>query len=445
VNAGESGTSTDRLEAVLERAAAELPEHAGYCVAYSAGPDSTALLHALTRSFPGRVRALHVDHGLQTAAAAWGELARCFCEALGVALDVLPVRVRQTGQGIEAAARYARYAAFEAALRPGEVLVTAHHAEDQAETVLLRLLRGTGIDGAAAIVPLRRLGAGWLWRPLLRTERAVLLQHVQAHALPHVSDPHNANPRFARSRLRQTLMPAIVEAHPSAVESLGRFAENARAFTQVLNQYLDADLAAMRKGEGISLQSLAGLDVQRRHLILRRHLQQHGLPAPDAAWLDRFDAELLAASVDRHPVLAIADARVCRHDGALLLRRPLAAVPEAWETRWDGAAPLMLPGDGGTLASDRRFPGLAQVRFCVGGERLRPEGGAQHRQLRNLFQEARVPLWLRRRTPVLLVQGNVAQIGIWRGHLAEALLGGARVTWTPPEWLLGPAPGSAPA
>ncbi|KAB8172125.1 tRNA lysidine(34) synthetase TilS, partial [Lysobacter maris] len=174
----------------------DAPSPAPLLVAYSGGLDSTVLLHLLA-SEPRRrsdgLRAIHVHHGLHPDADDWARHCRRFCDALAIPLTVVRVEVaRDAGLGLEAAARHARHAAFEAALGTDEVLVTGHHRDDQAETFLLRALRASGTDGLAAMRAWRRCGRGWLWRPLLETPRAALLEHAGTHALRWIEDPSNA-------------------------------------------------------------------------------------------------------------------------------------------------------------------------------------------------------------------------------------------------------------
>ncbi|HJT96837.1 MAG TPA: tRNA lysidine(34) synthetase TilS, partial [Rhodanobacteraceae bacterium] len=193
------------LAGTLDAALAGAPPGA-VCVGYSGGLDSTVLLHALAASSAARarsLRALHVDHGLHADSAAWADHCRTFAATLAVPLDVVRVAVGTTrGQGLEAAARNARYAAFEAALAPGELVALAHHRDDQTETVLLKLLRGAGPEGLAGMRALRPLGPGHLWRPLLDVPRDALRDYAQMHGLAFLDDPSNADTRHARNFLR---------------------------------------------------------------------------------------------------------------------------------------------------------------------------------------------------------------------------------------------------
>ena len=198
------------LRAHLTAALADHPANP-LCVAFSGGPDSTALLHALaTLPRERALRAVHVDHGLHPDSVRWAEHARTFCAGLEIPCTVCRVSVdTRAGLGIEGAAREARYAALAGQLQPGELLLTAHHRDDQVETVLLKLLRGAGPEGLGGMRVRRPLGAGELWRPLLDVPRAVLRDYVQAHALACLDDPANADPRLARYVLRHEILPRL--------------------------------------------------------------------------------------------------------------------------------------------------------------------------------------------------------------------------------------------
>ncbi|GAE56601.1 hypothetical protein XPR_3236, partial [Xanthomonas arboricola pv. pruni MAFF 301420] len=198
-------------------------------VAYSGGVDSSVLLHLLATTPRYRVtglRAVHVHHGLHADADAWAAHCQRQCDALQVPLQVAQVQVaRDSGLGLEAAARHARHVAFAAALAPGEWLALAHHRDDQAETFLLRALRASGPDGLAAMRAQRPFAAGMLWRPLLAHARAEVLAYAQAHRLQWIEDPSNADARHDRNFLRTQLMPVLQQRWPQAAEALARSAQ----------------------------------------------------------------------------------------------------------------------------------------------------------------------------------------------------------------------------
>lgn len=414
-----------------------LPPRARIWVAYSGGLDSTVLLHLLRARNTPNLRAVHVHHGLQSAADDWARQARRFCRQLGVPLSVKKVDVRAArGEGPEAAARTARYAALQSVLREHDLLATAHHRDDQAETVLLRALRGTGVTGLAAMAPLQPLPPGQLWRPLLDIPRARLRAYAEQHQLRWIDDPHNSDPRYARSYLRNELMPRLQRHWPQAQRSLVQLAEQAREAAGLLAELGVADLETARGGEGWSVQALLALPAARRGNALYQLWIAQNWQAPGAAQLAMLERSVLRARADAEPVLRHAQGEWRRYRDRLYALPPLPPLPaRPFARRWDGCGRLILPPGCGELQAG---PGPAQaglrVELTGGGERFRPQGSAHSRTLKNLFQEAGVPVWLRRRTPLLRRKGEIVWIGGlgWSAELPTAQrLRGLR--WRRPE------------
>jgi len=398
-------------------------------LAYSGGCDSSALLHRLhALGMPG-LRAVHVHHGLQAAADAWASHCRAFCRQLGIPLKRLRVSVaRDHPAGPEAAAREARYAALRSLMRPGDCLVTAHHQDDQAETLLLRLLRGTGVAGAAAMRPVAEFAPGLLWRPLLETPRERLRAYAVTHGLDWVEDPQNSDPAYSRSWLRSELMPRLRQRWPQAGDSLARFARHAGETAGLLEALADLDLAAMPAGPALSVSALLSLSAPRRHNLLRRWLALQAGETPAADWLSRCDRELLGARPDGAPCLALAAWELRRYRDRLYLMRALLPPPGELELAWPRGRVLALPADCGRLVAARTPAMPLTVRWPRGGERLRAAPGAPSRSLKNLFQALGVPVWVRERTPLVWRDGQLLAVGsYWRQ--AEFAQTGPEIRW----------------
>lgn len=425
----ESATRAGPLApARLREALARLPRSARYLVAYSGGPDSHALLHALAQ--PGALppgaalAALHVNHGLQPRAEAWARHCAAVCGGLGVALQVLRVAADPApGESPEAAARRARYAALGARLAAGEVLLTAHHRDDQAETVLLQLLRGAGPRGRAGMPRCRRLGAGWLGRPLLGTPRAALRAYLRARGLQAVEDPSNADPRYDRSFLRAEILPRLRRRWPAVERTLARAGAREARIEALLQDVAEADLAAARGPAPSTLrcEALRALPPERCRNVLRAWLRGLGLAVPGAAPLERVLLDVLPARRDARPRVRWHGAEVRRHRELLHAMPPPAPHDPARVLAWDLQAPLALPG-GCLRVHPARGAGLAlrccearaEIRFRRGGERCRPAGSAHTRTLKRLLQEAEVPPWRRERLPLLYLDGRLAAVAdLW--------------------------------
>jgi tRNA(Ile)-lysidine synthase len=409
--------------------------------AFSGGLDSTVLLHWLAAhpAMHGGLRAIHVDHGLHPDSAAWAAHCRAACDALGVALDVVRVDVaRDRGHGPEAAARSARHGAFIAALREGEVLALAHHADDQAETFLLRALRASGPDGLAAMRPWRAYGAGWAWRPLLDIPRGVLAQHAHAHALRWLEDPSNADASLDRNYLRREVMPRLRARWPHAADA---FATSARLCTDATD-LLDAEdarlLAALQGDDAatLGLPALLAEPAARRARLLRRWVAGLGLPPLPANGIARIEHELLPARRDADAMFAWPGARIRRWRDVLHAAVPRAPLPDAWDAPWDGHAPLALPG-GGMLRLDGAagFDATLRVRTRRGGERIALPGRGHRHTLKHVLQALGMPPWERERLPLLEDAGGTLLAAGDRAIAAplQAWLDarGARLAWTP--------------
>ena len=400
-------------------------------LAYSGGLDSTVLLHALASLRVPGLRAVHIHHGLQELADEWVQHCRAQCAALSVELEVLQVRVEDThAAGPEAAAREARYAALRGVMQSDDLLVTAHHQDDQAETVLLRLLRGTGVHGLGAMRPLLPFAPGRLWRPLLEVPRAELYRYAQWHRLSWIEDPHNQSPRYARSWLRAEIVPRLSARWPQAQAHLAQAAAHCADAAELLDELAATDRrAATHANPGVAPQdncgvlhipALMALTPSRRRNLLRYWLRLRGWPVPAARMLARLQAEVLDAREDAQPLLHCGPYEFRRYRDQLHVMAPLSEVPPDWSCTWDGQGECALPTGCGVLRSTASvpLPQVLTVCFASGGERLRPHGGTHSRTLKNLFQEAGMPPWLRTRTPLLYADGTLLAVAD-RWHTAQ--------------------------
>ena len=310
-------------ECLAAALAAADPEWAdgGACVAISGGLDSSVLLHAmaaLSRARPFRLRALHVDHGLQPESAAWAEACRGHCDAAGIELGVVSLGLDvPRGSSIEAAAREARYAALAAELAVGERLLTAHHRDDQLETVLIQLLRGAGVAGLAAMPARARLGAGWQLRPLLDVDRATLRAYADSHAVAWHEDPMNEALRFDRGWLRARVLPAIQEHWPAASATVARSAAHCAEATRLLAEVAATDAQAVLDEGRLSLPALGGLTRERQVNLVRWWLRSQGLRAPPAARLVAAMPDFLCARRDGAPCMRWEGGELRRYRGRL--------------------------------------------------------------------------------------------------------------------------------
>ena len=439
----------DTLLAVLR----ELAGVSRLVVACSGGLDSTVLLHlcvAVRPTLGVPVVAVHVDHGLHPDSPDWAARCRAAGERLGVPVTALRVDAAagRAAKGVEAAARDARYAALAQRLAPGDCLLTAHHRDDQVETVLLQLLRGSGPAGLAAMPTVAPLGRGLHVRPLLGVARSALRDYAVARALDWVEDPSNADPTLGRGWLRGHVLPPLRVRSPGIDAALARAARHCADAAAIVDERAAQDLALLATASPwqLAADALAQLSWPRRRAVLRHWCTRRGVPVPDTSRLDELLGQVAHARGERTPLVAWPGAAVRRHRDRLYLDPGLAQPPAGCTLPWaDPTLPLPLPADLGALVLVPGGPlsgGLAgaalEVRFRTPGLRLAIVGRAGRHTLKNLCQEAGVPPWLRGLVPVLHADGEPAAIGDrWVCATCAAATGdaGLALRWQRPPWL----------
>jgi len=389
-------------------------------IGLSGGLDSVVLLELLAAVAPAAgvtLSALHVHHGLSPNADAWAASCATLAAQRGVPLEVHRVHVRRDDPlGVEAAARAERHRRYAAA--DVDAVALAHHADDQAETVLLQLLRGAGAAGIAAMPACRQLTASSvLIRPLLGITREQLLVCARERGLSWVEDESNEDLRFNRNYLRHAVMPLIAARFPGYRETLARAAVNAADQAALAVRLGDIDLARCADARGLDLAAVAALDEPGRANALRLWLQRAGVTVPSRAQLLEMLAQALEARPDANPAFVLGGHRLRRHRGHLQLVSAVDAGPAGWRVSWKGETTLTLP-DGRVLLFDES-PGAgvradlarrseAVVACRRGGERLRLRVGGPHRTLKNLFQESGIPAQSRPWLPLLYIGGDLA-------------------------------------
>lgn len=430
------GFSPDHLLSALEG----FPPVEGYWIAYSGGLDSSVLLHAMA-ALRGRLRAplwaLHLDHGLQDESAHWSAHCARQCGQLNIPLTHQRLSLApRPGSSVEAEAREARLAAFRQTLRPGQMMLTAQHRDDQAETLLLQLLRGSGLSGLAAMPELAELGPGWLGRPLLRVGRADLRAYARAESVRWIEDPSNAGLRFDRNYLRHEVLPLIAARWPSYAETFSRSARHCAQGQGLIDALAEQSHAAVqgRRPGSLSVSRLRALEPALCRALLRHWIRRQGFRLPDTRHLDRILREVLGAAPDRSPLVAWQGSEVRRYRDDLFILAPLPPRPAAMTIVWEGPQPLRLAGTLGYLQRSG-VDGALEVRFGVGGQRCRIAGKGHGKSLKKLYQEYAVPDWIRPYVPLVFAAGRLLSIGglctcdagagciQWRGHAFGRFLG----------------------
>lgn len=403
-------------------------------IACSGGLDSMVLLrlaHAWCAGQGIGLVALHVHHGLSPNADGWLAHVEAACSSVGIACDHRRVTVPKDGSGIEAAARRLRYAALGEMCRAhgATLLLTAHHLDDQAETIFLQLLRGSGVAGLSGMDVANHapglLGDASLVmaRPLLEQSRAALEAYAGGQGLAWVEDESNQDPRYARNALRRDVMPALGAAFPGFQERIARSAVHVASARRMLDELAAQDLAACREGEAVDLARLSGLSRDRIDNLLRHLFAVRGYAMPSTAWLAQMVAQLFSAREDAQLKITHPECLVRRHRGKLYLTPRLpelagmrdpddAGVLEkhGQDFRWQGESAIAFPDYGGVLHFERAAEGfdagwlraqLLTIDFRTGGERLKPAPKRPTRSLKAHYQALGVPAWERERLPVI--------------------------------------------
>ena len=400
-----------------------------YWIAYSGGLDSHVLLHALTRQrelLTGAcLEAVHINHALSPNAKQWAEHCAQQCARLRIPLHQITVNARAgAGASPEAAARAARYQALAELLQAGDCLLTAHHQDDQAETLLLQLLRGAGPKGLAAMPLVAAFAGGWHARPLLGVRRDEIQRYAQQQQLAWIDDESNFDTGFDRNFLRHDIMPRLMSRFPAVAQTLSRSAALCSEAAEILAETATSDITAIKLSEqSLSATGLRKLGEVRGRNALHHWIHACGLPVPSAAHLQRLWQDVVCSAVDSEPSVAWAGAQARRYRDQVFVSKPLSVVDVSQCFTWDGSTVLNISGLGALSLQAVSGQGISaenlagqklEVRFRQGGERIQPAGRQGHHSLKKLFQEAGIPPWQRERIPLLYLGDElIAVAGLW--------------------------------
>ncbi|MBF0219974.1 MAG: tRNA lysidine(34) synthetase TilS [Gammaproteobacteria bacterium] len=429
-----------------------------WIIALSGGCDSVVLLHLLAqlrqlRPLPPLL-ALHVNHQLHPDAGQWQAWCTACCQRLAIPLVSHTVVVDAAHAGIEAAARQARYQVFTQQLGCDGVLLTGHHQDDQAETLLLQLMRGCGVQGAAAMPLQRRLGAGWLLRPLLGWRRQQLHDYARQAGLSWLNDPANQQLHYDRNYLRHEVIPALSERRQGVVSALARsthhFAEAATLLDELA--LIDWQRGSETAPQRLAISQLQQLSEARAKNLLRYWLRQQGVVPPETAQLQAILHDMLTAAADRQPQVSWQGHTLSRYRDELYLlpqgsaksataglpsftlndyiQEGIVPLPQGYLQFYNNAAnPL-------AMASEwLQRPHQVEVRWRCGGERIELTQRGGHHRVKKLFQEAGIPQWQRQHWPLIYIDGelalipNLAVASHYRVDRTTGAAGGVHIHW----------------
>ncbi len=401
-----------------------------YLIAYSGGLDSHVLLHLLSRlqtKYPRlKLRSVYVDHRLQALSTSWATHCQHIATSLGIPHQTLSLNLTPAkGQSVEAIARDARYQALAPHLHAQETLLTAQHQDDQAETLLIQLLRGSGLDGLAAMPESTPFAQGYHARPLLNTPQSALEAYAKHYQLNPITDPSNADCRFDRNYLRHHITPVLKQRWPEMAKTLTRAARFQAEASQLLATYVSKELKDYKHKQDkqdntLSVIALKQTGWLKQKALLREWIKTSGFPAPSEIKLQHIISDVIESAKHTQPIVHWQQTEIRRYQDALYIMSPLLPHNNKCVIHWDNInKPLvlantanvannigtLLPHDLGALKPLLLAHNITvTIRFRQGGEKIRSEKRRYHLSLKNLLQEAAIPPWQRQRIP--LIYGN---------------------------------------
>ena len=423
-----------------------LPIPSRYWVGFSGGADSTALLLALHESadqLAAPMHAVHFDHGLQEQAGDWAAHCEEFCRERGIPFRLETLSVPRTSRSsLEEEARNRRYRAVSRILGEQDMYLTAHHAEDQAETLFLNLMRGSGIEGLAGIPVLRNLGQGWVARPLLDIHRKELVGFLRERGVAWLEDPSNTDMAFDRNFLRGELFPQLEQRWPGLAKRLSRTARNARASANAMAAVIEQHAGDLLQDcLRMPARKLLALDAEMQSLVLRQWLRRQEIPVLPESRLGEFLQQLSESQADSQPEVQWGDWMMKRYRSDLWLHRrePFAACERK---TWRGGMQVELGPDSGSYhlqGGKTEIPSGWRVGAREAGDRIRTFETGPSRKLKHFFQTASIPPWLRLGIPVLYWDDEPVALGDWAiGHRLQWWLmeNGLELEWKPADHVL---------
>lgn len=413
----------------------EYPDAETCWIAYSGGLDSHVLLHvlaAIKTELKLELIAVYINHGISPCADQWQEHCRHICENYGMEFRSYSVEISQkTDQGIEALAREKRYEIFGDLMKTDDLLLTAHHLNDQVETMLLQLLRGSGPDGLVGMPQSRKFSAGYLLRPLLAYAKEYIHEYAFKESLYWVEDESNESNDYDRNFLRNKILPELFTHWPGALKTIQRAIAHQVDAKELIHEIATADLLSVCENDfaKINLQKFDALSCIRKKYVLRAWIKKNKLKIPNVHVIDRIIQEVILAHTDRNPGIEWHGAEIRRYREYLYIMPALPAHDVQVRTPWNMQQTLQLTS--GILSATSIIAGIAdsgirkdmlpegnvEVRYRQGGEKIRLPNREHTHDLKKLFQETGVLPWLRERIPLIYYEDILIAVGdLWIEH-----------------------------
>lgn len=396
-------------------------------VAFSGGVDSHVLLHVLKEMSAQleqlrhvEIKAVHVDHGLNEKSKQWAAHCQQVCAGYNIPLQILQVdATHRKGESPEDAARQARYNAFAGIIKKNDYIVTAHHQDDQAETLLIQLARGSGPAGLASMPTITPFHSAWLARPLLGFSREQLTTYASNANLTWIEDPSNENDDYDRNFIRHNVLPTLKSRWPKIVTTIARTARYNAEASQLLTQLAQIDIKEVQGPQRNTLlvSALLNFDVIRRDNLIRTWIKSLGLPLPQTIHMHHINHDVLGAKRDAQPKVNWVGCTISRYRDLIYAMQPLAPHDCNQMHPWNLQESISIAGIGILSVTHTNGSGLkncdydnAYIRFRQGGEHCKPVGRAHTHELKKLFQEFNIPFWMRERVPLIYINDTLAGI-----------------------------------
>jgi tRNA(Ile)-lysidine synthase len=390
----------------------DYPDNSGYLIAYSGGADSSALLHlfATSNGLIGKVRAIHINHGINPKAQQWQNHCQQTCEDFGIPIVCINVQLKDESEN---SCRVARYDSFKDQLKDNEILLTGHHNQDQAETVLMKLVRGSGIKGLAGIERIKRFENGWIARPLLSYSPESLKEYLKHHQLNWIEDDSNQDNEYRRNHIRNNTIPDLQHHWPKALDNIARSAANLQNSMQLLRYFTNSE------SKSLAISKLLELPVSLRASFLYQWLADKNLPLPNKVAIEQITEDFIQAETNKNPKFKIKQYTLQRWNNRIYCLRNIKAIDSLQEFIWVTNSDFELPNKAGTLKYNGNDSIELTIKFNQQGQKLKPYNQAITKSVKNLFQEQQIPTWQRQWIPYIYHKDELVSIGFDLGTTLE--------------------------
>ena len=415
-----------------------------FCIAFSGGMDSTVLLHVMKNIIDekSQIRAIHINHNIVDNSKVWTRTCKSICKNFGIDIEIISLEVTHNGYGLEAAARDERYEKLKEKLYENEYLLTAHHEEDQMETVFLRMARGTGLDGLQGINEKYSFGEGIIFRPMLEVSKTSVMDYAKEHQLKWVEDSSNQDTHFDRNFLRKKIIPQFRERWPSIASSVSRLSQLSAQNIKILNQIAEEDIGPIANMNELPLAKLLDKSFERANNMLRYIILANGMSIPSMKTLQDGLKEMLDPETDKS-VIAWKDYCIRKYKNHLYFLSNSDLEPNKVDVRipWEIGKTVNLGENIGTIEatfihgdglSIEKCKNKLTISYRQGGELIKPIGHRINKSLKNLFQENQILPWMRDKIPLIYYQDELVSVAdLWfnQNYVASQNEAGFVVNW----------------